>query len=110
LIPLIAGAGCIAEEKNWKIHEWHLTLPPSNLKQWIAKVLVAIGITLVLGILLPCIFIVIGNFWKPDFIYIALYPLSAVCLGIFASSISTNSFRAIILTLVLLGLAVGAAA
>ena len=109
LIPLISGAGCIAEEKNWKIHEWHLALPPSKLKQWCAKVLVALAITLVLGIFLPCIFLVIGNYWNLELIYIALLSLSAVCLGIFASSISTNSMRAIILTLVLFILGIATA-
>lgn len=101
LVPLITGAGCVAEEKNWKIHEWHLTFPPSKLKQWCVKVLIALTITLVLGILLPGIFLAISNRWEQDLIYCALFSLFMACLGVFASSISTNSMRAILLTIVL---------
>lgn len=112
LVPLITGAGCVAEEKNWKIHEWHLTLPPSKLKQWCVKVLIALAITLLLGILLPAIFLAISNYWHEDFAFAALFSFSAACLGIFASSVSTNTMRAIILTLILiiLGIAVGVSA
>src|ERR1017187_4858396 len=37
ILPLIAGATSVAEEKGWGIAEWHLTLPPSALKKWAAK-------------------------------------------------------------------------
>jgi ABC-type transport system involved in multi-copper enzyme maturation permease subunit len=112
LVPLIAGACCAAEEKSWKIHEWHLTLPPSKLKQWCVKVFTALTITLLLGVLLPGIFLAINGKWDPGFILLAVFPLPAVCLGIFASSVSTNTMRAIILTLILiiLGIAVGTSA
>ena len=39
ILPLIAGAIAVAEEKGWDMAEWHLTLPPSALQQWSAKML-----------------------------------------------------------------------
>ena len=50
ILPLIAGAISVAEEKGWDLAEWHLTLPPSALKQWSAKMLVALSTSLVLGL------------------------------------------------------------
>jgi len=52
-LPLIAGATSLAEEKGWGIAEWHLTLPPSALKQWSAKMLATLSTSLTLGLLLP---------------------------------------------------------
>jgi len=53
IMPLIAGAISVAEERGWGMAEWHLTLPPSALKQWSAKMLVALSTALGLGLLLP---------------------------------------------------------
>ena len=39
LLPLVAGAIAVAEEKGWDLAEWHLTLPPSARRQWLAKML-----------------------------------------------------------------------
>ena len=41
ILPLIAGAISVAEERGWGIVEWHLTLPPSALRQWSAKMVAA---------------------------------------------------------------------
>jgi len=51
ILPLIAGAISVAEERGWGMAEWHLTLPPSALKQWSAKMLAALSTSLVLGLL-----------------------------------------------------------
>jgi hypothetical protein len=53
ILPLIAGATSLAEEKGWGLAEWHLTLPPSALKQWSAKMLATLSTSLALGLLLP---------------------------------------------------------
>ncbi len=53
VLPLIAGATSLAEEKGWGMAEWHLTLPPSALKQWSAKMLATLSTSLTLGLLLP---------------------------------------------------------
>src|SRR5207302_4440095 len=61
LIPLIAGALCVAEEKNWGVADWHTTLPPSSLKQWSAKMAVALSTSLILGLLLPAALALAGS-------------------------------------------------
>ncbi len=61
VLPLIAGAVSVAEEKAWGVVDWHLTLPPSALKQWSVKVLVALGTSLVLGLVLPVAAAVAGT-------------------------------------------------
>ena len=53
ILPLIAGAISVAEERGWGMAEWHLTLPPSALTQWSAKMLATLSTSLVLGLLLP---------------------------------------------------------
>jgi uncharacterized membrane protein len=126
MIPLITGAVCIAEERSWGMSGWQLTQPPSAFKQWLIKILVAFAITMVLGIVLPVAMI---NFF--DLLQTAsikapplqdLGPLASgpilllyilvVSLIIYASSISTNTMRAIIMFLGLLagiGLIIGLA-
>ncbi len=53
LLPFMVGAMAVAEERGLGISEWHLTLPASALKQWSAKMLVALGTSVGLGLLLP---------------------------------------------------------
>ena len=55
ILPLIAGAISVGEERGWGMAEWQLTLPPSALKQWSAKMVVALSTSLVLGLLLPAV-------------------------------------------------------
>jgi len=61
ILPLIAGAISVAEEKGWGMAEWHLTLPPSALKQWSAKMLLALSTSLILGLLLPAALFLAGQ-------------------------------------------------
>lgn len=48
--------------------EWHLTLPPSTLKQWSAKMLAALSTSLVLGLVLPTAIFLAADplFSRPD--------------------------------------------
>jgi len=61
ILPLIAGTVAVAEEKAWGVADWQLTLPPSALKQWTAKVVVALTTSLVLGLLLPVALLLAGT-------------------------------------------------
>jgi hypothetical protein len=61
ILPLIAGAVSVAEEKGWELAQWHLTLPPSALKQWSAKMLAALSTSLVLGLVLPAVLFLAGE-------------------------------------------------
>ena len=56
LISFIAGGACVADERNWGMLGWHLVLPPSKQLQWIVKVAVAMGTSLILGICVPLAF------------------------------------------------------
>lgn len=55
ILPLLAGAIAVAEERAWGVADWQLTLPPSALKQWSAKMLVTLATSLGLGLLLPAV-------------------------------------------------------
>ncbi|MDB6018680.1 MAG: hypothetical protein JWR19_3169 [Pedosphaera sp.] len=108
VLPLSIGAVSIAEERNWGVAGWHLTLPASARKQWLVKASVALLMGLVLGLLLPA---VIGAVSEPVFhfdmlkagtepmgllLVMALVYLLIVAMTIYASSISSNTLRAIL--------------
>ena len=40
LLPVLVGAAAIAEERRQKLSAWHLTLPPTRIRQWGMKLLV----------------------------------------------------------------------
>ena len=113
IIPLITAGVSVAEERNLGVSGWQLALPPSALKQWTAKLWTVLATCALLGIVLPLIMVMAGNwvllhepihFGAPDNWQTLLPHLDFVLgyllllgIGIFASSISTNSFRAILL-------------
>jgi len=108
ILPLIAGATSLAEEKGWGIAEWHLTLPPSALKQWAIKMLTALSTSLVLGLLLPIAVFFAGQalFGQPgardslppahDFLGWMLGYLLLTSLAVYAASFSNGTLRAIL--------------
>ena len=53
LNSLIPGGVCVAEERNWGMLGWQLSLPASKRSQWFVKVSVALGTSLVLGVIFP---------------------------------------------------------
>jgi hypothetical protein len=55
ILPLIAGAVSVAEERGWDLAEWHQTLPPSACKQWSAKMLTTLSTSFALGLVLPTV-------------------------------------------------------
>ena len=126
ILPLIAGAICLAEERGWGMAEWHLTLPPSALKQWSAKMLVALPISLGLGLVLPTVMYVGGAaLLGRSTINLSLPPASelpTICAGlggwvlaqllvtsvaVYAASFSRNTLRAILTAFVILAASVG---
>jgi hypothetical protein len=108
MLPLIAGATSVAEEKGWGITEWHLTLPPSALKQWSAKMLAALSTSLVLGLLLPIALFLAGDalFGQhsarhsfPSAFDIMCWPLGSLLMtsvAVYAASISKTTLWAIL--------------
>jgi ABC-type transport system involved in multi-copper enzyme maturation permease subunit len=114
---LIAGATSVAEEKGWGIAEWHLTLPPSALKQWSAKMLAALSTSLALGLLLPVALFLAGSVLfsqpnnissvppAPELLCWTLGSLLLTSVAVYAGSISNSTLRAILGTV---GIAVAA--
>src|ERR1039458_7056548 len=105
ILPLIAGATSVAEEKGWGMAEYHLTLPPSALKQWTAKMLAALSTSLGLGLLLPIAVFLAGAalFNQPSGLPSSLEilcwlfgSLLVTSVAVYAASISKNTLRAML--------------
>src|ERR1700722_4880222 len=114
LIPIISGGVCVADERNWGMLGWHLSLPPSRKQQWLGKICVAMTISLVLGLFLP-----IGFFYfckllfhfpydlftnpdsplrpdnQPGCLDLFLVYLTLPALAIYTSSLVTSTLRAV---------------
>lgn len=110
LLPLVAGAVSLAEEKVWGIADWHLTLPPSVRAQWGAKMLVTLSTSLVLGLLLPAAVWLAGHalfesrgagasepFWTWMLSVLALGQMLFTSLAVHAASFANTTLRAILL-------------
>jgi hypothetical protein len=114
ILPLVLGAISVAEERGWGIAEWHLTLPPSSLKQWSAKLVATLSTSLALGLLLPAaIFLVADPLFNPSGARITVPPAFAVLswvlgqmlvtsVAIYAASFSKTTLQAILAALVIL--------
>lgn len=118
LIPLLAGALAVAEERRWGIAEWQLSLPPSALRQWLAKVLVGLSVSLVLGFLIPVALLLAGRraFGVGSaegeaatdlgglLVVVALAHLALTSVVIYAATVAGSTVHAVLLGL---GIAVG---
>lgn len=106
-IPVIAGIVAVAEERSLGVHEWHLTLPVSARRQWGVKVLVALGVNVAFGILLPGLLAHASSWLADNPQLVAEIPgrnvspflianLVIFCAALYASTASSNSMRALI--------------
>jgi hypothetical protein len=114
ILPLIAGAISVAEERSWGMAEWHLTLPPSALQQWSAKMLATLSTSLVLGLLLPtAVFLAADPLFNPPGATTSLPPAFAVLcwvlgqllltsVAIYTASFARNTLQAILAAFVIL--------
>lgn len=121
LLPLIAGGVCVAEERNWGTLGYQLALPPSRLRQWIVKISIAMATSLVLGVLLPFVFYCVcqrlfhlpfdpfTNSESPlnagdnmGYLKLVVFTFLLSGVAIYASSLATNTLRAILLTIFLI--------
>ena len=111
-IPVMVGIVSTAEERRLGVHEWHLTLPVSARRLWTVKLLVALGVNAVLGLLLPGLLAHASSWLANDPKLIAEIPgrnvppflianLVLVGAALYASSVSANSMRALVGTIVL---------
>jgi hypothetical protein len=106
-IPVIAGIVAVAEERSLGVHEWHLTLPVSARRQWGVKVLVALGVNVAFGLLLPGLLAHASAWLADNPQLVAEIPGRSVspllianlvifCAALYASTASANSMRALI--------------
>ncbi len=106
LMPLTIGACAIAEEEKLGVRSWHLTLPLSAFSQWLLKLFVAVGLTLILGVGVLLGWSRLGShLWpssiefhdltKPAFIGIACaLELFGMAVAFYASSVVRDALRA----------------
>jgi len=52
-IPILLGGTSTAEERSLGLHDWQLTLPVTARRQWLVKVVIALSLNVLLGLLLP---------------------------------------------------------
>jgi hypothetical protein len=114
ILPLIAGAISVAEERGWGLAEWHLTLPPSVLTQWSAKMVVTLTTSLVLGLLLPAVIFILADplfnqpgartSFPPAFAIPCwvLGQLVMTSVAVYTASFAKNTLQAILAALVIL--------
>jgi hypothetical protein len=120
ILPLVAGAISIGEERGWGMAEWHLTLPPSTPAQWSAKMLVTLTTSLVLGLLLPvAMFVVADPLFNRPGARTSLPPAFAIAcwvlgqlvvtsVAIYAASFAKNTLQGILAAFVILAAGGGA--
>lgn len=105
VLPMVVGGIAIAEENNLGSREWHLALPLSVTRQWLAKLGVVLVLSLFLGVVCPFILSQIVRQWVtkipagwPPLPFLASYlsaQLLATAIALYASSVSINSLRGI---------------
>lgn len=111
-IPTIAGIVAVAEERSLGVHEWHLTLPVSARRLWTVKVLVALGVNVAFGILLPGLLAHASSWLANNPQLVAEIPgrnvsplliANAVifCAALYASTVSANSILALVGTILI---------
>jgi hypothetical protein len=115
LLPFMAGAVGVAEEKAWGVTDWQMTLPPSALTQWSTKMLVTLSTSLILGLVLPIALLlaasVLGLLDRdgssaplPMVLVLAavMGHLLLTSVVVYAATLSSNTLRAIMLAFGLL--------
>jgi len=114
ILPLIAGAIPVAEEPGWGLAAWHLTLPPSALTQWSAKMVVTLTTSLVLGLLLPAAMFMLADplFNRPGsstsfppacaILCWVLGQLGMTSVAVYTASFAKNTLQAILAAFVIL--------
>lgn len=111
-IPVTVGIVSTAEERSLGVHEWHLTLPVSARRQWTVKVIVALGVNALLGLLLPGLLAYASSWLANNPQLVADIPgrnvspliianLVLLIAALYASTASANGLRALIGTIVL---------
>src|SRR6266850_3529282 len=108
LVPLAVGASAFAEEEKIGIRALQLTVPLSLRAQWFVKIAVAFSIVALLGSGVTWAWVLIAKhigplrippqeFLTPESVpAIFLYQVFAVSIGLYTSSLSRDTLRAIL--------------
>jgi hypothetical protein len=108
VLPLLVGTMASTEEKSWGVVDWHATLSPSSVRQWLLKIVVALAVSVSLGFVLPVLLLIasggvtMGDFESPSVrihtlsIYFAAHVL-ITSVAIYAGSWASNTARAMVL-------------
>lgn len=94
LLPMVAGAVAIAEERRLRVHEWQVLLPVAAWKQWVMKAGVSVSLALVLGFALSAL-IDNGSYRPPVTPGVTVLFCAA---ALYMSSISSSVLRALMAT------------
>ena len=98
VLAMLIGSIASAEERQLGTLEWHQLLPMAAWKQWVLKAGTAIGLSLLLGIALPAVLLLAtsGTIRLTGW-YVAFVVL-LVAVGLYVSSLSSSSLRALLLS------------
>lgn len=98
VLALLIGSIASAEERQLGTLEWHQLLPMASWKQWALKAGTAMGLSLVLGIALPAVILfTTGGAIRLTGWYVAGVVL-LTAIGLYVSSLSSSSLRALLLS------------
>lgn len=111
VIPILSGCVSTAEERSLGIHDWHLTLPVTARRQWFVKVLAALSLNVVLGLLLPWLLLLVTSplaNTPGEFLFVSGTRLVSIFISfgflaaaLYASTAVRDTLRAILGTIVL---------
>jgi len=105
LIALLAGSLSLGEEKNWRTHEWQLTMPVSPSTQWFIKLLFALSASAICAVAIP-LGVLLTSGWiagapysyldgTPLWIWLA-EALSATLLAFWCASVVKGTVRSVV--------------
>lgn len=98
VLAMLIGSIASAEERQLGTLEWQQLLPMASWKQWVLKAGAAIGLTLLLGVGLPAGILraTSGTVHLTGWYVAILVLLTAI--GLYVSSLSSSSLRALLLS------------
>jgi hypothetical protein len=98
VLALLIGSIASAEERQLGTLDWHQLLPMASWKQWVLKAGTAIGLSLALGVAVPAVILLTtsGAIRLGDW-YVAVVVLFTA-FGLFVSSLSSSSLRALLVS------------
>jgi hypothetical protein len=98
VLPLLIGASASAEERQLGTLAWHQLLPMASWKQWTLKVTAVLGLSLLLGMVLPAMILLTTSGAIRLTRWYALGVVLLTAIGLYVSSLSSSGLRALFLS------------